>query len=217
MVSNTSIQVLLVDDHPPIRYGLRRLIDEQPGLLTVGEASGASEAISKLGWVDVAVIDYHLGGPDGLWLTRHVKQRSSPPAVIIYSAFADVVLTVASVVAGADGLLSKAALADELPIAIRRVIRGRKHFPAPPQPITAALRSRLEPRDQAMFSMLMHGDAPAEISSRLKIAGPELEVRRENILRAIAPGAEPIRLPGAATAPLDYQRARRRPRYRAAG
>ena len=123
---------------------------------------------------------------------------------------------VATIVAGADGLLSKAALADELPIAIRRLCRGRKHFPAPPQPITAALRSRLEPDDQPIFSMLMRGVAPTEISSRLRITRSKLEARREAIVRAIAPGAAVIALPGAGHARLDYQRARRRPRYRAA-
>ena len=85
------IQVLLVDDHPAVRYGVGRLIAEEPDLSKIGEASSASEATSELArWVDVAVIDYHLGGRDGLWLAQEIKQRPSPPAVLIYSAFADV-------------------------------------------------------------------------------------------------------------------------------
>jgi DNA-binding NarL/FixJ family response regulator len=214
----SAIQVLVVDDHPPLRYGIRRLIDEQPDLVTIGEAEGGPEAISKFGrWVDVAVVDYHLDGRDGLWLTRQIKQRPSPPPVLIYSAFANAMLTIASIVAGADGLLSKAALAEELPIAIRRVFRDRKHFPAPPQTITAALRSRLDRRDQAIFSMLLHGIAPSEISSRLDMTPPQLEARREGILGVIAPGVERSTAPVAAHAPLDYQRTRRRSRYPAGG
>src|SRR5205085_9468547 len=98
---------------------------------------------------------------------------------------ADVELTVATIVAGADGLLSKAALAQELPIAIRRLARGHQHFPAVPRLIATLLRSRLEPRDRAIFSMLVHGVAPAEICSRLGMASSELASRRREIVQMI--------------------------------
>jgi DNA-binding NarL/FixJ family response regulator len=209
----------VVEDHPAVRYGIRRLIAEQPDLVTIAEAGSASEATSALGrWVDVAVIDYHLGDGDGLSLAQQIKQRQWPPAVLIYSAFADLVLAVAAIVAGADGLLSKAALTEELPIAIRRLSGGREHFPAVPQSVAVALSSRLDPRDQAIFSMLLHGVAPMNISSQLGLAPRELEARRRQIVRAIAPGAAHFSsLSGAERKPLDYERARRRPRYPAAG
>jgi DNA-binding NarL/FixJ family response regulator len=198
-----------------VRYGVGRLITDQPDMSRIEEVSSASEATGELArWVDVAVIDYHLGDRDGLWLAQEIKQRPSPPGVLIYSAFADVELTVAAIVAGADGLLSKAALAEELPIAIRRLARGHQHFPAVPRLIATLLRSRLEPRNQAIFSMLVHGVAPAEICTRLRLAASELRSRRREIVQAIAPRPKRSTVPAA---PLDYERTRRRRRYRNSG
>ena len=212
------IHVLLVNDHPAVRYGIRRLIADQPDMVTVAEHSNASgDTRDVAAWADVAVIDYHLGDRDGLWLTQQIKRHPSPPPVLIYSAFADEALAIAAIVAGADGLLPKTALAEELTVAIRRVFHGRQYFPAIPQSIAAALCSRLDPGDQAIFSMLTHGAPPAEISARLALTPGELEARRHLMLRAIAPKTTRDRVVDAARSPLDYDRPRRRPRYSAAG
>jgi DNA-binding NarL/FixJ family response regulator len=210
--------VLLVDDHPAVRHGIRQLISDQPDMVTIAERGRASpETIAIARWADVAVIDYHLGDRDGLWLTRQIKQRPSPPPVLIYSAFADTALVIAAIVAGADGLLSKTTLADELTIAIRRLAHGRQYFPAIPRSISDALCSRLQAGDQTIFSMLIHGVPPAEINSRLELSAGELEARRQLILGVIAPKAARASLPDGTRSPLDYERPRRRQRYRAPG
>ena len=69
--------------------------------------------------------------------------------MLIYSAFADTTLAVAALVAGADGLLPKATLGEELTIAIRRLVHGRQYFPAVPASVAAALSARLDPGDRA--------------------------------------------------------------------
>jgi DNA-binding NarL/FixJ family response regulator len=208
------IHVLLVDDHPAVRHGIRQLIADQPDMVTIAEHSSASADTSQVArWADVAVIDYHLGDRDGLWLTRQIKQRPCPPPVLIYSAFADTALAVAAIVAGADGMLPKTTLAEELTVAIRRLVHGHQYFPAIPASVTGVLSARLTPADRAIFSMLIHGVAAAEISSRLHIAAPELEARRYLILRAIAPKATRGELPPGTESPLDYGRPRRRRRY----
>src|SRR5205823_12548768 len=119
---------------------------------------------------EVAVIDYHLGGCDGLWLARELQRRPRSPRVLIYSAFADHPLTVAAITAGAHGLLSKEALAEELCVAIRRLAGGRQHFPTVPASLTRTLRARLGRRDQAVFDMLLHGIPAQHIAARLGIA-----------------------------------------------
>jgi DNA-binding NarL/FixJ family response regulator len=206
------IHVLLVDDHPAVRHGIRQLIAEEPDMVLIAEhtnASGDTSAVAR--WADVAVIDYHLGDRDGLWLTRQIKQRSEAPPVLIYSAFADTALAVAAIAAGADGLLPKATLGEELTIAVRRLVHGRQYFPAIPAPIAAALSVHLEPRDQAILSMLIHGVRAGEIASRVGITRGELEARRQLIVHAIAPKGAGV--PAGSGVVLDYDRARRRQRY----
>jgi DNA-binding NarL/FixJ family response regulator len=208
------IHVVLVDDHPAVRHGIRELIGTQADLVTIAEAGSASQATADLArWADVAVIDYHLGGRDGLWLTQEIKQRPSPPPVLLYSAFADVPLAAAAIVAGADGVLNKSVLADEVTIAIRRLFHGRHYLPAIPDATVAALSARLNPRDRAIFAMLIDGLGRPEVVSRLGITFAELKARRRIIVRALMPAVARPRLPDPTRAPLEYERRVRRPRF----
>jgi DNA-binding NarL/FixJ family response regulator len=207
--------VLLVDDHPEVRHGLRRLLADEPDLLTIGESGAATEETGQLArWADVAVIDYHLGGRDGLWLTEQIKRQPFRTRVLIYSAFADEPLAVAAILAGADGLLSKATLSDELCVAIRRLFGGHQYFPAVAPPVIGALAARLGQRDRSIFAMLLHGVPVGEIAARLLLTPSEVEERRQAIGRELAPANSRDRILAAARSPLDYDRARRRPRFR---
>lgn len=209
--------MLLIDDHPAVRRGIKQLFSQQPDLAVIGEAGSAEATPDELAcWAEGAVVGYHLGGRDGLWLTRRLRRCTCPPGVLIYSTFADQALALAAIIAGADGLLSKRTLDEELCIAIRRLARGRQHFPAVPASFSRALRARLEPRDQAIFDMLIHGLPTREVTARRGTTPAKLEARREAILRAIAPKTGRPRGPRPVHAPLDYQRPLRRPRYRAA-
>jgi two-component system, NarL family, invasion response regulator UvrY len=209
------IKVMLVDDHPAVRFGIRNLIADAPDLaLIIEHGSASADTVNVARWADVAVIDYHLGDRDGLWLAQQIKRGSvNGPPVLIYSAFADAQLAAAAIVAGADGLLSKTTLAEELSVAIRRLAEGRQYFPAIPPPLAAALCARLEPTEQAICSMLIQGVSPAEIGVRLNLSPGELSERRASILEAIAPRTERARVVDAARAPLDYERPSRRRRY----
>jgi DNA-binding NarL/FixJ family response regulator len=206
------IRVLLVDDHPAVRLGMRQLIDHQSDMSVVTVVAGAREALSQPEWpIDVAIVDYHLGGAeDGLWLTTQLKRIASPPRVLVYTAFADGALAAAAVIAGADGLLDKHELGDELCCAIRRLVRGQHNLPAVSPSIAHAMRPRFERRDQAIFSMLLHGIAPDAIAAALSITPDELEHRRSIMLRLLKPVGTHPDVPRGARVPLDYERPKRR-------
>ncbi|HET6869773.1 MAG TPA: response regulator transcription factor [Solirubrobacteraceae bacterium] len=212
------VRILLVDDHPAVRLGARALLDAQPDMQVVAHASGAEDAIGQLTEpIDLAILDYHLGdGEDGLWLTAELKRTENPPHVLVYSAFADGALAVMALVAGADGLLGKHELADELCCAIRRLARGQHNLPAVSPSIAHVMRSQLEPQDQAIFGMLLHGIAPEAIAERLETTHEDVHARRLLMLRSFKPARPPSVLPMATRAPLDYERARRRPARAAA-
>jgi DNA-binding NarL/FixJ family response regulator len=215
---SSRIPVLLVDDHPAVRVGARTLIDDQPDLAVVAEARTAEDALRQSGIpIRVAVVDYHLGhGHDGLWLTAQLKRLEQPPRVLVYSAFADNALAVMALIAGADGVLDKRELEQELSSTIRTLARDGRHLPAVSSPLAGALRSRLDRRDQAIFGMLLHATAPEVIMQRLGVTPDELHVRRSIILKSLSSGRGDISVPSRADGPLDYDRSRRAARRWAA-
>jgi DNA-binding NarL/FixJ family response regulator len=203
-------RILLVDDHPAVRYGICQLLSGQDEGITIVEAGAATrDTVDLARWLDVAVVDYHLGDRDGLWLTQQIKQLPSPPPVLIYSAFADPPLAAAAIAAGADGLVRKTALAAELYIAIRRLFHGRSYFPTVPRALAVALGSRLDQRERAIFWMLIQGVGPNEICSQLSITPEELRRHRRSMVDVIAPNAGLASLSARTSAPLDYRRPRR--------
>ena len=206
------IRVLIVDDHPAVRLGMRALIDDQPDMQVVAEARSVNEALSVLDVpIDVAIVNYHLrDGRDGLALVAHIRERRSPARTLVYSAFADAALATMAVIAGADGILGKHELGDQLCNAIRRVARGRRHRPAIAPRIADAMRARLEPVDRALYGMLLDGVEPAVIEEVLSMTEQQLATRRAEILRSLRPQrTEPLWISQSA-APLDYERPKRR-------
>ena len=135
--------------------------------------------------VDVAVVDYQLGGRNGLWLSRKLKRLPEPPRVVIYSAYSDGLLTAAAVVAEADGLVSKGGLGSELSDAIRSVADGRVVLPAVPWQLAEVMRRRLEEMEQAIFGMLLAAISPVEIAQTLGISCAGLESRLWEMLRKL--------------------------------
>ena len=98
------LRLLVVDDHPAVQLGLLRLLDDQPDFEVVAVSETAESAIGLAEhWrVDVAVVDFHLGGRNGLWVSRKLKRSARPPRVIIFSAYANDHLAASCAVAGAD-------------------------------------------------------------------------------------------------------------------
>jgi len=209
------IRVLIADDHAAVRVGVCRLLDQQPDMRVMTAATNAIEAVTATGAApQVAVIDYHLGDRNGLWVTRRLRQLVPPPRVLIYSAFSDEALALTAIVAGADGLLGKSAIGAELCVAIRRLAAGQRYLPAVSPAVTRAMSARLSPGQQPIFGMLVYGISPQLITARLGITRSELEAERAAILAVLAPAATRARQPTATRMPLDYERARRTTRRR---
>src|SRR5947199_10812021 len=88
------VRLLIVDDHPAVRGGLQQLLDDQADFEVAAAVATADEALSiaEREPIDVAVVDYQLGGRNGLWVSRKLKRLAQPPGVVIYSAYTDGVL-----------------------------------------------------------------------------------------------------------------------------
>jgi two-component system response regulator DevR len=183
----TPIRCLLVDDHPAVRVGLRELLAAEPGFEVLEACSSAEAAVdfAERTRIDVAVVDYQLGGRSGLWLSRKLKRLPHPPAVLIYSAFSDYLLAAACVVAEANGLVSKAALGAELCDRIREAARGVTRLPIVPPSLADSMRRRLDPEEQAIYGLLLAGITTEQIGRTLGLSHGELEARLWAMLRKL--------------------------------
>jgi DNA-binding NarL/FixJ family response regulator len=182
-----TLRVLVVDDHAAVRAGVQAVLAREPDLQPIGGASSADQALDKTRArrPDVAVVDHRLEAGDGLTLTRQLKALPEPPAVLVYSAHTDAALAVAAVVAGADGVVSKGADADDLCNAIRFVASGRT---VRPRILPSTLRStaeRLDPADVPILGMLVHRTPPGEIARVLDMTERRLDARRWAMLRRL--------------------------------
>ncbi len=128
-----SIRVLIVDDHPVVRHGLRSLLAGHPDIEIVGEAENAAAVIPFLANcpTDVILLDIQMKGQSGVEIARRVRQAHSPVKIIILTTYDDDGYLREALEAGVDGYLLKSASHESLPDSIRAVMRGEKLLSPP--------------------------------------------------------------------------------------
>ena len=121
-----TIRVILADDHPLVRQGIRLFLEEADDVIVVAEATDGSEAVRLVEehLPDVAVLDIQMPGLSGIEATRQIKARFPQVRVLILTAYDEEPYVLALLQAGASGYLLKSADADELVRAVRAVHRG---------------------------------------------------------------------------------------------
>lgn len=170
------IRLVLVDDHPIVRAGLRHVLETQSDLEVVGEADGADEALEVIAGErpDVVILDMHLGvdRPDGLEVLRRLP--ADGPGVLIVTVFDNDRDIDEALGAGALGYVLKDAPEDELVRAIRAVAAGRR--PLDPR-VAERVLARAErdpalpsPRELEILAAVAEGDDNAAIARRLHIS-----------------------------------------------
>lgn len=181
------IRVLLVDDHPAVRDRLTGVIAADPRLSPVASAATARDALMHARHLhpDVVVVDYYLPDQDGLALAHRLKTFEPPPAVLVYSAFADPAMAIGAIVAGADGVASKGTASDELRHVIRRIADGGRWMPEITPAALRRMAARLDPEDAPILGMLVHGTPPMEIAEVLGIGEEWLDARRWAMLQQL--------------------------------
>lgn len=174
------IRVLIADDHPIIRHGLRRLLDRQPDITVVGEAPDGAEVIRLLGELtcDVLVLDLSLPHIRGLELVLLVRERHPALRILIFSVQPEDQLSLHLLEAGVAGYLSKDQGVEAVLEAVRQVATGR---PYQTERLQALARTTLTPRDRLpheqlslrerqVFDRLIEGRSVSAISDELEIS-----------------------------------------------
>ncbi|MFJ1792398.1 response regulator [Kitasatospora griseola] len=175
------IRVLVVDDHPVVRRGLRAMVDELPDVTAVGEAADGAAALDLLAALPagqrphVVLMDLQMGtGMHGVEATRRITALPDPPAVLVLTTYSTDADILAAVEAGATGYLLKDAPPEDLVAAIHATARGETVL-APP--VAARLLGRvragrptLSPREAEILQLLAEGLPNRQISKRLFIS-----------------------------------------------
>ncbi|HSJ57835.1 MAG TPA: response regulator transcription factor [Anaerolineae bacterium] len=122
-----SMRILLVDDHEVVRLGVRALIERQPGMEVVGEASTVREAVVQARALepDVVVLDIRLPGGTGLDACHQIKAERPETGIIILTSFPDDEVLFDAIACGADGYVLKEIGSHELIRALERVGQGQ--------------------------------------------------------------------------------------------
>src|SRR5215212_2877846 len=170
------------------------LLRAEPGLVPVGNAAGVADAGDLLarGRPDVVLLEHRLLDGDGIALCRRIRSARSAPRVILYTASPDGELELLARIAGADGLVDKAAAPADLFDAIRLVARGETALPPLTREQLDAAAHRVEPDDLALLAMLVDRTSPADVAATLHMDRSRVAKRTERVLgrlRRVAPRA----------------------------
>jgi two-component system, NarL family, response regulator NreC len=190
-----AIRILIADDHGVMRGGLRALLEDEPGIEVVGEASSGEEVIALTQNLqpDIVLMDIGMPGVDGIAATRAIKNTFPDIQVLVLSVYEDESLLRAAIQVGAAGYIIKRAAEDELISAIKVVSRGDMYIhpaitrllfsqPSPPKPSEEASLETLSPRELEVLGYLARGYTNRQIAETLYISIRTVESHRANIM-----------------------------------
>lgn len=172
------IRLLLVDDHPVVRAGYQRLLEQAGDMRVVAQAGGAEEAITAFSAhaPDVTVTDLAMPGLGGLELIRRLLLRNANARVLVFSMHDSAMLVRRAFDLGARGYLSKSSAPESLLDAVRRVHAGDSYLSAdlPADLLQAGTQpgqlDGLTPREFEIFRLLARGESLAECAALLKLS-----------------------------------------------
>jgi len=189
-----SVKILIADDHPVVRQGLRQMLGAEADLAVVGEARSGREVVELCGRVtwDVAVVDYNMPGKGGIELVKELRSRYPNHPVLVLSMYPEERYAVRVLKAGAAGYLTKESAAEDLVTAIRKVAKGGR-FVTPAlgerlaQEVAGGgnkpLHERLSDREYQIMWMISSGKTVHDIAEQLFLSPNTISTYRARILR----------------------------------
>jgi DNA-binding NarL/FixJ family response regulator len=170
-------RVAVLDRHAAVRAGLRALLDAELGIASAGLVGDARELIPLLYRTDPDVLVV-----DRLEVIRRAKLEAPRTRILLYVADPTPELLLAAEIAGADGVIDKAAEPGEL----LRAVRGERVLPAVSLRMRARAAARLDPRDRPIFAMRLAGTSPRDIANVVGMTVAALNARVQAIVSQLA-------------------------------
>jgi DNA-binding NarL/FixJ family response regulator len=184
------ITVLLVDDHALVRRGFRRILDDEPHITVVGEASDGIEAVQLACALKpkVVLMDCAMPRMSGFLATKEIVKAYPDTAILMLSMHSEDTSVQQAAEAGARGYILKNAMDLDLGSAIKQVAAGELLFAPRISQRTGALSGRdceLSPREVEILQLIVDGNSNKEIAAELNLSSNTVGVHRANIMRRL--------------------------------
>jgi two-component system, NarL family, response regulator NreC len=194
------MKVLLSDDHPMFREGLKAMLDKEEGYCVIGQASDGAETVELAGKLkpDIIVMDITMPVLTGLEATEQIRSFYPHMLVVILSRHADNIYVDKALKAGASAYVHKDAAYDELVMALNAVTKGRKYLsPAVLEPIVSrylktssregamGLYDTLTDREKEVFQLMANNRTRSMIAETLNISPKTVDRHRSNLLKKL--------------------------------
>jgi|SRR5215467_1291676 len=181
------ITVLLVDDHALVRRGFKRMIEDDPGISVVGEASDGAEGVKLAAQLKprVIVMDCAMPVMGGLEATKKILEAQPGSAILLLSMHSEDTLVKQALQAGARGYVLKNAMDLDLAGAIKNVAAGKTVLDPQlerPQTLKGERETGLTPREMEILQQIVAGKSNKEIASDLELSANTVAVHRANIM-----------------------------------
>jgi len=186
----SKISVLLVDDHSLVRKGFRRILDDDPELTVVGEASDGTEAVSKAQELkpQVIVMDMAMPGLNGMQASIEILKMLPKTAILMLSMYSEENYVRNALEAGAKGYILKNAMDIDLANAIKQVASGQRVI-APgllsSTPVPGDDSEKLTNREKQILQLIAEGKSNKEIAVLLNLSVNTVSVHRANLMEAL--------------------------------
>ena len=189
---NKSIKIIIADDHPLFRRGLKHALEETNDIQVIGESSNGEDLLSLIKDCipEIILLDISMPGKSGLDLLKQLKSEHPKLPILILSVYPEEQYAVRFLKAGASGYLTKESAAEKLAEAIRKIVGGGKY--ASPEVIEKlafdfsnsdkAPHETLSDREFQVFGMISIGKSLTEIGVELSLSVKTISTHRTRIL-----------------------------------
>lgn len=187
------IKILIADDHPIVRQGLKQILSEEADMGVFGEAQNSQEVLElvrKKDW-DIVVLDITMPGRGGIDVLKELKHQRPKLPVLILSMHPENQYAVRALKAGAAGYVTKGSAQEELVKAIRKILRGGKYVsPTLAEKLAfnleaeaeKPLHERLSDREYQVMTMIASGKTVSQIAEELSLSVKTIDTYRARIL-----------------------------------
>jgi DNA-binding NarL/FixJ family response regulator len=188
-------RVLILDDHPIVRQGIKRMINVEPDMIIVGEAQDEAEARRLVRELlpDAVIVDLSLAQGDGFNVVRDVSAHFPDIRILVLSMHDEAIYAERLLAEGASGYIMKQAATEQLVKALRSVLRGERYMSDNLKRVLAERNSRddrknlhLTIRELQVISLISLGQGTRDIAEALSLSVKTVETHRQTIKRKLA-------------------------------